>query len=119
MARLTGCLVEGCDGEHYGRGYCHKHNLRLRRHGDPLGSARKIKPIEFMDGYALVELTRGFKAKIDVADASNVGRHNWHARVDGNTVYAWSTIRTEETPYTIPLHRFLLGSKDGHDAITV
>lgn len=45
MARvLTACLVDGCNGiagaPGSGRGYCTKHYLRWRRHGDP--SASKI-----------------------------------------------------------------------------
>lgn len=31
----TGCAVDGCDRDHYGRGYCQGHLTRVRRHGDP------------------------------------------------------------------------------------
>jgi len=29
------CAVEGCEGQHKARGYCHKHYQRWRKHGDP------------------------------------------------------------------------------------
>lgn len=29
------CTVEGCDNKHYGHGYCNKHYLRWKAHGDP------------------------------------------------------------------------------------
>lgn len=31
-----GCDIEGCEGKHFGRGWCRKHYLRWRRHGNPL-----------------------------------------------------------------------------------
>jgi len=31
----SGCNVDDCDREHYGRGYCNMHFQRVRRHGDP------------------------------------------------------------------------------------
>jgi hypothetical protein len=30
------CAIDGCDGIHFGRGWCMKHYTRWRRHGDPL-----------------------------------------------------------------------------------
>jgi 5-methylcytosine-specific restriction endonuclease McrA len=35
MAKAT-CSIEGCDNATVGRGWCHKHYERWRRHGDPL-----------------------------------------------------------------------------------
>jgi len=37
------CPVEGCGKPKYGRGLCQVHYERLRKHGDPLGSAPKNK----------------------------------------------------------------------------
>jgi len=28
------CKVDGCEGKHKGHGYCQKHNLQLRKHGE-------------------------------------------------------------------------------------
>lgn len=41
-----GCVVEGCDRPHEGKGYCMNHRRRLRLYGDPLGSpaAKPPKP---------------------------------------------------------------------------
>lgn len=30
------CKIEGCENKHDARGYCQKHYLRYKRHGDPL-----------------------------------------------------------------------------------
>ena len=37
---MTNCSVAGCDGKHYGRGFCRKHYMRERTHGDPSVNAR-------------------------------------------------------------------------------
>jgi hypothetical protein len=29
------CEIDGCEGKHYGNGYCRKHYDRVRRHGSP------------------------------------------------------------------------------------
>jgi len=29
------CKINGCDGPVFGRGWCNKHYVRWRRHGDP------------------------------------------------------------------------------------
>ena len=31
--KVKGCTVEGCDGAHFGRGFCHCHYLRWRKYG--------------------------------------------------------------------------------------
>ena len=30
------CSVEGCDKKHFGKGYCNKHYINLKRHNNPL-----------------------------------------------------------------------------------
>jgi len=45
------CSVDGCDGKHYGRGFCEPHYYRWRQHGDPLGRGRDRKQsIRFLRG---------------------------------------------------------------------
>lgn len=39
----SGCKVNGCDGEFFGKGYCYKHYYRLRRGGDPHTKSRAEK----------------------------------------------------------------------------
>ena len=39
MADAT-CSIEGCNGPHYGRGWCNKHYQRWYKHGDPLAPGR-------------------------------------------------------------------------------
>lgn len=34
------CTIDGCTGRHKALGYCNKHYLRLRTHGDPLKTER-------------------------------------------------------------------------------
>ena len=36
------CSVEGCGKEHSGKGYCGKHLMRFKRHGDPLAYHRSV-----------------------------------------------------------------------------
>jgi hypothetical protein len=56
-----------------------------------------------------VELTRGYHAIIDAADADAVGRHKWCADVIGGRPYAASRINGKNTR----LHRFLMGNPAG------
>jgi hypothetical protein len=35
MQNQRTCSVEGCEREHEGRGWCHTHHYRWKRHGDP------------------------------------------------------------------------------------
>jgi hypothetical protein len=32
---MSTCTIEDCSGKHYARGYCPKHYMRNRTHGDP------------------------------------------------------------------------------------
>lgn len=40
------CTIEGCEGKHHSRGWCHLHYKRWRKHGDPMvgGVKREPKP---------------------------------------------------------------------------
>lgn len=40
---MTACSISGCDGKHYGRGFCRKHYMRNRVHGDPYMNARQLR----------------------------------------------------------------------------
>lgn len=48
MAKRRECTIDGCDKSVLALGYCNKHYLRWRRHGDPLGGGTEYgKPYEF------------------------------------------------------------------------
>jgi DNA-binding XRE family transcriptional regulator len=59
------CAVEGCEGQHKARGYCHKHYQRWRKCGDPLkvvplGRPPRVKPLCMVDGCEGKHEARGF-----------------------------------------------------------
>lgn len=69
-------------------------------------SARKVRPIiphPSDPTAALVELTKGYWAVIDAADAAEVGRYSWTASVGTHTVYAFRK-NNGKNEY---LHRFV------------
>ena len=39
------CKFEGCDGKHHARGWCNKHDHRIRRHGDPRQTTRYTEDV--------------------------------------------------------------------------
>lgn len=108
------CSIDGCNGLYESKGYCKKHLTRFKRHGDPLTvktpriayTLRGDKQIIIKGDYALIELTRGASAIIDLEDVPRVMLHTWqlathgyaNADIDGKKVY---------------LHRFILNAKQG------
>lgn len=44
MADSKLCCIEGCGNPARKRGYCNAHYIRLRRHGDPLATKRRVDP---------------------------------------------------------------------------
>lgn len=57
------CTIDGCDHEHYGRGYCEAHYKRWRRWGDPL-KGKPVRPRRPGDRECTVEgCTRKHLAK--------------------------------------------------------
>jgi hypothetical protein len=112
--RAAECLVDGC-GWHLRthQGYCHGHYQRLRKHGDvmahtPIISKRRLKKIIVMPDRALVPLTQGMLAVVDVADIGLVSGRNWHAVKDGHTYYALAS----GSPKT-KMHEIILGARVG------
>lgn len=64
-------------------------------------------------GVVLIPLTRGHSAIIDKEDANIISCRKWFAAPGRNTFYAhrsgWNGIR----PFTIRMHRLILGAPDG------
>ena len=56
---------------------------------------KKIRPIRIEGNIAYVPLTKGYEAVIDAADASDMSKWNWHARTDGDRVYAARNVPTD------------------------
>lgn len=70
---------------------------------------RPIRPHPTDPAAALVELTRGYWAVIDAADAAEVGRFCWSVRLVGRTNYAMRAYRVDGVLRSISLHRFIGG----------
>ena len=83
------CAIEGCDGEHSGRGFCRMHYNRWRRHGDPnylkMRMHRGLPPEERF--WKFVEVgdcwtwtggtTNGYGRFSPSKDAPQYGAHRW------------------------------------------
>jgi transcriptional regulator len=74
-------------------------------------NTRRIRPIEVIDGVAYIHLTRGIKAKVDVADLPLVTGKSWFA--SGITTHPYAAARVEAGKKPISLHRFLMGCPEG------
>lgn len=74
-----------------------------------------VRPICIDGERAYVPLTRDYVAIIDAADASEVGRHNWHALVRGKQVYAGRQVwqKGKNRSELVLLHRQLTNPTDG------
>lgn len=75
----------------------------------------KVKPLRIDGDIAYVPLTKGYEAKIDIADAELVGGFNWCADVSHKTVYAIRKDYSGGKPKTIIMHRMLMGFPNGMD----
>lgn len=51
--RYFGCSIDGCNGNHKGRGFCSKHYHRWERHGDPLGGGTEVRaPLKWLKDHS-------------------------------------------------------------------
>jgi hypothetical protein len=71
--------------------------------------AMNVRPIEIRGELALIPLTQGKHAHIDVEDAEKVRNYNWCAIKDGNTFYAKAWIDGSH----VMLHQRILQVPDG------
>jgi HNH endonuclease/AP2 domain len=60
------------------------------------------------DGYALIELNRGFEAKVDFDDVIDVIQFRWSVLETGGISYARRTIREGGRQKTVLLHRVIM-----------
>lgn len=62
---------------------------------------------------ARIPLTRGFEAKIDIADIPLVDGLNWTALVTSGKVYAFRQVSRPKAGTMIYLHRLIMAAKQG------
>jgi hypothetical protein len=74
---------------------------------------KPVRSIRVDGDIAYVPLTKGYEAVIELADLSLVSGINWHAILNGNTVYAIGKINVCGEAKAIYLHRLLISPEDG------
>ncbi len=110
MAQGT-CSVDGCGKVgHVVGGMCSMHYQRARKHGDPhvvLRAKRSVAaPCEVDGDVALVPLTRGLVAIIDVSDIGLVEGRLWYA-------HPWRSTHYAESRGNLKMHRVIMGYGPG------
>jgi len=61
-----------------------------------------------------IELTRGYKVKVDDEDYEHLSQFKWYAHKDKNgTIYAKRKIRIDGVQITMPMHRYLMDTPEG------
>ena len=50
MKDIRICKIDNCENKHFGLGYCNKHYIRFKRHGDALYSNQKEMEYHNMTG---------------------------------------------------------------------
>jgi len=78
------CQVEGCENIHKANGYCEKHYMQIRRHGEVSERTRFDANEIVIDGDVAfihicnVKLEEIAIATIDASDVETVKKHKWH-----------------------------------------
>ena len=101
------CSVEGCNGKHYGKGYCNKHYQQIRKYGEIRRTKEDLNEIVLYKDYAEIilynkESVEIARTKIDLDDIDKVKEYKWHLNDNG---YVRGNVGNERMEY---LHRFLL-----------
>lgn len=105
------CSVEGCNGKHYGKGYCNKHYQQIRKYGEIRRTKEDLNEIVLYKDYAEIilynkESVEIARTKIDLDDIDKVKECKWHLNDNG---YVRGNVGNERMEY---LHRFLLNIQD-------
>lgn len=86
------CCISGCEGRNVGRGWCRKHYLRWRKHGDPLAAAYPMDlsclVCDHEDGDMVTESATGAGQRLNVSrgtvekhrKADHDNNPEWHAK---------------------------------------
>lgn len=103
-----GCKVEGCEGKHFGKGYCERHYDQIRNHGKTYkGTFFVPNKITINRRNAYIHLCNKYGNEIGVAiiDKENVDRckkHRWYFHSSGY-------VTTKNCGKDLFLHNFILG----------
>lgn len=75
--------------------------------------ARFIKPISIEGNVALIPLTKGYYARVDLCDAEKVANYNWRAMERNRNVYAVRQVYIDGKSQTISMHRLIIDAPNG------
>ena len=78
---MSECEAEGCKNKYYARGFCFKHYLRLKRHGDPLYLGNRINPEKHG-----MKKTPEYKVWCDMKSRCNNIKHKSYPRYGGRGI---------------------------------
>ncbi len=76
-------------------------------------TAGNVRKLRVEGDFAYIPLTRGYEARIDLADAPMVEAYNWKALVGSHTVYAGRNVWRDGRIITLRLHRIILAAPEG------
>ena len=88
------CIIEDCGKPMIAKGWCQMHYRRVAKYGDPHSvqrvqrSPNDSSKIILLGDHALVELTQGKVALVDLDDVEKVQQYNWN--YSSSTGYAYS-----------------------------
>ncbi len=76
-------------------------------------AVKELRPIRIEGNVAYIQMTRGYVATIDAADAHLAEGWNWSAVPNGKTVYAQRCARVDGRQKKYGLHRIITSAPDG------
>lgn len=67
-----------------------------------------LKSLKFDNNFAIIKLTKGLVAIVDIEDFEDLNKHTWQARKSFNRFYAQRKVVTNGREFWIKMHRQLL-----------
>lgn len=100
------CSVERCGNKHYAKGYCQKHYMQFKRHGEIIDNKPKSDVIDCIDHAELVLYNKQneevARAIIDLEYVDVVKDYQWHLSAYGYVI----------SKKAGKLHRFIMNCPD-------